>query len=47
MIRANHALADTLQISGTPTFVLRDMMLRGYLPLEAMQEVIAEVRAEG
>ena len=47
VIEANHALAQTLDISGTPTFVLKDMMLRGYLPLEAMREVIAEVRAEG
>jgi protein-disulfide isomerase len=47
VIKANHALADTLSISGTPTFVLKDMMLRGYLPLDAMREVIAEARAEG
>lgn len=47
VIKANHALADTLEISGTPTFILPEMMLRGYLPLDAMREIIAEVRAEG
>lgn len=44
VITANHALADRLEISGTPTFVLPEMMLRGYLPLNVMRDVIAEVR---
>ena len=39
------ALAETLAISGTPTFVVGDRMLRGYLPLDAMQALVAEVRA--
>jgi protein-disulfide isomerase len=47
VIKANHALADTMEISGTPTFILKSMMLRGYLPLDAMREVVAETRAEG
>ena len=47
VIEANHALADTLEISGTPTFVLKDVMLRGYLPLDAMRDVVADVRADG
>jgi protein-disulfide isomerase len=47
VIQANHALADKMEISGTPTFVLKSMMLRGYVPLEAMREIVAEVRAEG
>ena len=47
IIKANHALADKMEISGTPTFVLRSMMLRGYLPLEAMREVVDEVRTKG
>jgi protein-disulfide isomerase len=41
---ATRALAETLAISGTPTFVLGDRMLRGYLPPEAMQALVAEVR---
>ncbi len=45
VIKANHALADTLEISGTPTFVLKDMMVRGYVPLDAMRDIVAEVRS--
>jgi protein-disulfide isomerase len=44
VIAANHALGDALRISGTPTFVVGSQMLRGYLPLEAMQEVVAQER---
>ncbi|MCX7888967.1 MAG: DsbA family protein [Rhodobacteraceae bacterium] len=44
VIEENHALAQKLQISGTPTFVLGDTMLRGYLPLDTMREIVAEVR---
>lgn len=47
VIQANHALADTMEISGTPTFVLKSMMLRGYVPLDSMRQIVAEVRAEG
>lgn len=46
-ITANHALAEAMGISGTPTFVVRDMLLRGYVPLDGMQAIIAELRAEG
>jgi protein-disulfide isomerase len=47
VISTNHALADAMQISGTPTFVLKDVMLRGYVPLENMQQIVAEVRQDG
>jgi protein-disulfide isomerase len=47
VISANHALADTMEISGTPTFVLKNMMLRGYVPLDAMRDIVAETRADG
>ncbi len=47
IISANHALADTMQISGTPTFVMKDIMLRGYVPLVGMQQILAEVRQDG
>ncbi len=43
-IAATRALAGALQISGTPTFVLQDELLRGYLPLEQMQALLAEKR---
>jgi len=41
----NHALASRLQISGTPTFVIGDQLVRGYVPLDAMGDVVAELRA--
>jgi protein-disulfide isomerase len=47
IISANHALADAMEISGTPTFVLKDQMLRGYVPLEDMRGIVAETRNEG
>ncbi len=40
----NHALAQRLQIQGTPTFVLGNQMLRGYVPLDAMQQIAAGER---
>jgi protein-disulfide isomerase len=47
ILTANHALADAMEISGTPTFVLKDQMLRGYVPLEDMRGIVAEARQEG
>jgi len=47
VIAANHALADEMAISGTPTFVLKGQMLRGYVPLEDMRGIVAEARSEG
>lgn len=44
VIQANQALANTLDISGTPTFVVQGTMLRGYVPLEGMREIVAEQR---
>jgi protein-disulfide isomerase len=45
-LQANRALAERLQIDGTPGFVLGDEILRGYLPLAQMQERVAQVRAD-
>ncbi|MGI1663187.1 DsbA family protein [Palleronia sp. KMU-117] len=47
IIAENRALAQTLGITGTPTFILPGQMLRGYLPLDGMQAVVAEERGEG
>ena len=44
VIAENRALAQRLNISGTPSFVMNDQMLRGYLPLDEMQRVAAEIR---
>lgn len=43
-ISENRDLANRLQITGTPTFVMEDQMLRGYVPLNAMQEIVEELR---
>lgn len=46
VIEANYALAQAMSISGTPTFVLGDQLIRGFLPLEDMQSVVEMIRAE-
>ncbi|MBR9651997.1 DsbA family protein [Thalassovita aquimarina] len=46
LIGDNHVLAQKLGISGTPTFVLQDQMLRGYVPLANMTELVAATRAQ-
>lgn len=37
-------LAQAMQISGTPTFVMQDELLRGYLPYDQMKAIVAEKR---
>lgn len=44
ILQANHALAAKLQIQGTPTFVIGDQMLRGYVPLDGMRQIVDEAR---
>jgi len=44
VIEQNHLLAQRLQISGTPTFVVGEQMLRGFAPLDAMRGIVAEER---
>lgn len=44
VIADNLALGDALQISGTPTFVVKDRMLRGYMPLDGMKQLVDEAR---
>ena len=43
-IAETRALAQRLQITGTPTFVLEDEMLRGYLPFDQMEILVADKR---
>ncbi|MFK7762917.1 MAG: DsbA family protein [Roseobacter sp.] len=43
-LRATRDLAQQLRISGTPTFVLQDEMLRGFLPFDQLQSIIEEKR---
>jgi protein-disulfide isomerase len=43
-IAATRDLGQRLQISGTPTFVLQDELLRGYLPAVQMAQIVNEKR---
>jgi protein-disulfide isomerase len=43
-ITRTRALAQKLNISGTPTFVLGTELLRGFLPADQMQQIAAQVR---
>ncbi|WP_093117900.1 DsbA family protein [Salinihabitans flavidus] len=45
-IRQTRALAQRLQITGTPTFVMEDQLLRGYLPLDNMRALVAQKRQD-
>ncbi len=44
IIQSNYALAQQLQITGTPTFVMVDRFMRGYVPLAQMQQIVDEIR---
>lgn len=44
VITANHALGTTMDISGTPTFVVDQTMVRGYVPLDGMRQIVAGQR---
>jgi protein-disulfide isomerase len=39
-------LAQKLQISGTPTFILGDQFLRGFVPLEILSKAIQSERTK-
>lgn len=47
VIADNRALAQRLGISGTPTFVVEDRIVRGYVPLATMLDLVDTVREEG
>ena len=46
VISENHALGQRLSISGTPSFVMANQMLRGYLPAEDMQDIADDIRTQ-
>lgn len=46
IIRANRILGQALEITGTPTFIIMDEFVRGYMPLPQLQELVAGKRAE-
>jgi protein-disulfide isomerase len=45
MLQANYQLGQAMQVTGTPSFVLGETMMRGYAPLDAMVQIVAEQRA--
>ena len=45
MIAYTRALAEKLKISGTPTFVMNDELIRGYVPFDALIDIIANKRS--
>lgn len=47
VIEANHKLAATMKINGTPGFVIEKTMLRGYAPLDTMRQIVADQRKGG
>lgn len=44
-IARTRALAQALQINGTPSFVFGQEMIRGYVPLDTMREIVAAERS--
>lgn len=43
-IATTRQLAQRLRITGTPTFVMHDELLRGYMPLDVMEQLVGEKR---
>ncbi|MEO0485723.1 MAG: DsbA family protein [Pseudomonadota bacterium] len=44
IIATNRRLGQSMNITGTPSFVVGSQVLRGFLPLEGMEQVVAEER---
>jgi protein-disulfide isomerase len=44
VIDVNHALGSMMDINGTPTFVIDETMVRGYVPLQGMRQIVAGQR---
>ncbi len=44
VINENHALAQRLQITGTPTFVMESEMIRGFVDADTLQQMAAALR---
>ncbi|WP_395006577.1 DsbA family protein [Cypionkella sp.] len=47
VITKNQDLGNKMQISGTPTFVIQGSLFRGYVPLDGMQQIVADERKKG
>jgi protein-disulfide isomerase len=47
VIKDNYALAEALQIDGTPAFVVGDTLLPGVVDIDTLRKVVAEARRGG
>jgi protein-disulfide isomerase len=46
VIQNNRALGERMSITGTPTFVFGDQMVRGYVDLSQMRQIVEQERAD-
>ncbi len=46
VIRANRELGATLQIQGTPTFIMGENFVRGFVELDQMRAIVRAIRQE-
>ena len=46
MLRRNFELAETLDINGTPAFVIGDTLVPGAIDLNRIRELVAQARAK-
>lgn len=46
-IRRTYALAQQLEINGTPGFIVGDEIVRGFLPYDALRELVKDARRSG
>jgi len=45
-IKRTRALGETLNITGTPTFIFNDQLVRGYVPENSMIDIVAQLRSQ-
>lgn len=45
-IRKTRMLGENLNITGTPAFIFNDQIIRGYIPGDAMEQIVAELRSQ-
>ncbi len=46
IIKRNHEIAESLGISGTPSFIIGDTLVPGFAELEQLQKLVAAARSE-
>ena len=47
IIKDNYALADSLEITGTPAFIVGDTMVPGVADIATLRKLVAEARTGG